>query len=384
MNIKFNKVGVWYILLTKRFFKKPLYLLALCTIPLLILCLRLISSNEKNILNIAVYVENDNDELSHELSSKLFSNKGIINYFKVNTSDQLNQSVLNKDADCGYIIPDNLHEHIIQYASGINKDLPFNGHIFSVITQKDTVQLQLAREQFYGIFYRYLSPEITNEFISSNQEFGYIDKVQLIEQLDNLYSTERVTGSLFAYTYSNGETNCEENDYLVSPVRGLLSVFLLLIGLSSAMFFVNDTDHHIFDWISIKHFPVFSYFYLFTAMIPGGIAAYTGLYISGRFTIWFRELPLMFLYILAVTGLVNLVQRYFHRVIYIGTMIPFLIIISLALCPVFINIKGFMPVKLLLPAYPYLTALFNNRMYVILGIYAATAFIAGLIPFRRP
>ena len=129
----------------------------------------------------------------------------------------------------------------------------------------------------------------------------------------------------------------------------------------------------------IREKPLYYWLSILTGTVLGGIAAYLGLWISGTFTEWWRELPRMALLVLAAAGFSGVLCQLVRNMAVYGAMLPLLVLLSVVLCPVFVSFHGLEPLKSLLPPYFYLNGLYSGRITGYLAVYALAANAAALL-----
>ena len=231
-----KKLWLWYLLLTKRLLKKPSFLAVLLLAPLLAISLTLLAKEEAHIVKIAVYTEKSEDPLGEQITDELLELDGVIEYVPCDTENELRSKVAYAQADAGYLIPADLTKQITNYVSGKNHSLPYHGHLISFITNEDTIQLKLAREQFYTVLYPHLSKIIAEQFTLEQPYFSRLEQGYVTKMLDGFYEEMHVDESIFRFSYKEGSDPLplENNSYLTSPLRGLLALFVFLTGLSSS------------------------------------------------------------------------------------------------------------------------------------------------------
>ena len=69
---------LYYALLSKRFFKKFSFIILLCTVPLLVLGLKNVSTEDTGMLKILLYAEDPEDETVRELTAKMLKEDSVI------------------------------------------------------------------------------------------------------------------------------------------------------------------------------------------------------------------------------------------------------------------------------------------------------------------
>ncbi len=371
----------WYLLLTKRLLKKPSFWAVLLLVPVMVFGLGLAAQEEAHILRIAVYAEPSSDPLGSRITEELEDLDGVVEYTVCGSEGELRREVALSQADAGYILPAELTGMMEAYLAGRKNELPYDGHLISVIANEDTIQLQLAREQFFSVLYPYLSELAAEQFTLEQKEFAGLNEDYVREQIRGLYREERVEDSIFRFAYGTDapEIDPDQNSYLMTPVRGMLSVFVFFTGLTMGMYLMRDRKAGMFQWVRYGKKPLYYWLSILAGTVLGGIAAYLGLWISGTFTEWQGELPRMALLVLASAGFSGILCQLVRNMAVYGAILPLLVLLSVVLCPVFVAFHGLGILKALLPPYFYLNGLHSARITGYLAVYALASNAAALL-----
>ena len=371
----------WYLLLTKRLLKKPSFWAVLLLVPVMVFGLGLAAQEEAHILRIAVYAEPSSDPLGSRITEELEDLDGVVEYTVCGSEGELRREVALSQADEGYIHPAELTGKMEAYLAGRKNELPYDGHLISVIANEDTIQLQLAREQFFSVLYPYLSELAAEQFTLEQKEFAGLNEDYVREQIRGLYREERVEDSIFRFAYGTDapEIDPDQNSYLMTPVRGMLSVFVFFTGLTMGMYLMRDRKAGMFQWVRYGKKPLYYWLSILAGTVLGGIAAYLGLWISGTFTEWQGELPRMALLVLASAGFSGILCQLVRNMAVYGAILPLLVLLSVVLCPVFVAFHGLGILKALLPPYFYLNGLHSARITGYLAVYALASNAAALL-----
>lgn len=374
----------WYLLLTKRLLKKPSFWAVLLLVPVMVFGLGLAAQEEAHILRIAVYAEPSSDPLGSRITEELEDLDGVVEYTVCGSEGELRREVALSQADAGYILPAELTGMMEAYLAGRKNELPYDGHLISVIANEDTIQLQLAREQFFSVLYPYLSELAAEQFTLEQKEFAGLNEDYVREQIRGLYREERVEDSIFRFAYGTDapEIDPDQNSYLMTPVRGMLSVFVFFTGLTMGMYLMRDRKAGMFQWVRYGKKPLYYWLSILAGTVLGGIAAYLGLWISGTFTEWQGELPRMALLVLASAGFSGILCQLVRNMAVYGAILPLLVLLSVVLCPVFVAFHGLGILKALLPPYFYLNGLHSARITGYLAVYALASNAAALLLLR--
>ena len=362
-----KKISLWFLLLNKRFYKRYIFLILLSFIPLLAVGLRTMSKEDSGILKILLYQEGVST--SCEIMQQLADKNGLIQYEIVEDFSDGYNIVRQGKADSLWVFPEELSERLSLY---VNRKIDT---VIDVYVREDTTQTKLVREQLYALLFPAISKEVTKIFLEEQEGLQAIHIEQLQEDLNYFYTKNQVDGSLlnFSYLGDSEETPTTKNNYLLSPLRGLLAVTILLSGLATTMFYMQDEKDNLFSWMPIHHYRLFVPFYLFTGTLNAGIVSLIGLYLSGVFTHWLREIILMLLYVLLVVIFCDILRLLCKDLAKLGAIIPILLIVTLIFCPIFLNLQFLPGFKYFLPVYYYLQNAYG------IGILGKTLFYLGVL-----
>ncbi len=363
---RIKSIGWWCLLLQKRFLKKYIFLLILAMIPLLTLGMRFVAGKEKGMVSIVVAME-EPEEATIELGQTLFEQAGVLQLEQAASGEAAIQKVRAGEADAAWIIREGYLERLQAYVDGNLEDAPIR-----VVEREENIALQLAREKLYSAAFRQLSFALYEQFI--RKELG--DAAITEEALKKLYEDWTVTGSLVQYEVlhsdktSTGEAvEVVEEDYLLSPVRGLLALFVLACGLACSMYYLQDEEAGIFSWMPLRHPWWLEVGYHLIAIADAVLFLLLGLFVLGDLGDLGRELLVVGLYAVMVAAFSMIVRRLCGSIPVLGAMIPVLLLGMLVLCPIFISMRQVQLVRYLLPPFYYLSAGRDCQMLVYMGIY---------------
>lgn len=356
---------LWFVLLNKRLLKKISFLLILCSIPLLVIAVNLMSKQEGGILNVVVCTEDSGDVLAQKIIDSLLSDEDIINYMEAESTDEACKLVQSGKADAAWIFPEGFQEEVDAF---LKKGYLEEG-IIRVVEKEDNVMLHLSREVLFGRMYSSLSYLVYEHFVTEDLLKG--ENVSE-EQLRSKFSQTDMEDSLFVLSFLDGEAADTELSYMLYPIRGLLALVIVLCGMAMGLYFLQDEERGIFTWMPLNRTAWGSWLYLFPGLLDIGLAVLLGLTFSGVFISIPTELGLMGLYLLMVTGFSDVVRRLAGKPVRLGALIPLLSLVMLAVCPIFMGAPNMKWIQLLLPPFFYLNALHkvNYRWGMVIYIIA--------------
>lgn len=367
-----KKFFLWFGLLNKRLLKKISFLLILCSIPLLVVAVNLMSKQEGGILNIVVYAEDSEDELAQEIIDSLLSGEDIINYMEAESADEAGKLVQSGRADAAWIFPEGFQDEVDNY---LKKGYLEEG-IIQVVEKEDNVMLHLSREVLFGKLYSSLSYLVYERFVTEDL---LAEEDISEEQLRSRFSPTDSEESLFVFSYLDGEVADTELSYMLYPIRGLLALVIVLCGMAMGLYFLQDEERGIFTWMPLNRTTWGSWLYLFPGLLDVGFAVLLGLTFSGVFISIPTELGLMGLYLLMVTGFSDVVRRLAGKPVRLGALIPLLSLVMLAVCPIFMGAPNIKWIQLLLPPFYYLNALHKVNYQWGMVVYIVVIYLLDFI-----
>lgn len=367
-----KKFFLWFGLLNKRLLKKISFLLILCSIPLLVVAVNLMSKQEGGILNIVVYAEDSEDELAQEIIDSLLSGEDIINYMEAESADEAGKLVQSGRADAAWIFPEGFQDEVDNY---LKKGYLEEG-IIQVVEKEDNVMLHLSREVLFGKLYSSLSYLVYERFVTEDL---LAEEDISEEQLRSRFSPTDSEESLFVFSYLDGEVADTELSYMLYPIRGLLALVIVLCGMAMGLYFLQDEERGIFTWMPLNRTTWGSWLYLLPGLLDVGFAVLLGLTFSGVFISIPTELGLMGLYLLMVTGFSDVVRRLAGKPVRLGALIPLLSLVMLAVCPIFMGAPNIKWIQLLLPPFYYLNALHKVNYQWGMVVYIVVIYLLDFI-----
>lgn len=359
---RFKKVFLWFVLLNKRLLKKISFLLILCSIPLLVIAVNLMSKQGGGVVNVTICAEDSEDVLAQEVIDSLLRDEDIIHYQEVEDVDEAVKLVQSGKADAAWIFPDGFGEAIEEF---IEREYLSEG-IIRVVEKEDNVILHLSRELLFGKLYESLSYMVYEHYVT---EELLKEETVSAEQLRDSFNQTAQDESIFLFSYLDGEEADVNLSYMLYPVRGLLALVIVLCGLAMGVYFLQDEESGIFTRLTLNRTLWGSWLYLLPGLLDVGLAVLLGLTFSGVFISIPTELGLMGLYLLMVVGFSDVIRRLAGKPVRLGALIPLLSLVMLAVCPIFLGAPDMKWIQLLLPPFYYLNALHNVAYQWGMGIY---------------
>lgn len=363
-----SQVGIWFILSCKRYLKKLSFFLILLVLPVITFWLQGVEKEEGQEVRIAVYSESEGG-LEGQLAENLVdeetnSRRALFRFYLCGSEEQVKDDVAARRAECGYVFSEALREKL---------DGKSYRRSIRVYSAPSTVLDALSTEVVFGALMELYDREIFVDYVLESQvvkeaaaAWGRQEeemKAQLKEQSGYLYDKWMNNGSTFRFEYgyrSKGGQMQEQAAWRIFPVRGIVAVYLFVIGLYSAVMVGYDEAKGLFLPLSRGKRGMCSMAALGAPVFLGGLSCLAALKTGGSLEGLGREILAIGSYGAAVCIFSYGVKKVCRNPHLIGSMIPFLLVGSLVFTPVFFDITQFIPQlgwieRLFLPSY-YLRA----------------------------
>ena len=364
-----------FFLLNKRLYRKTGFIVILCMIPVIVFGMKLVSQRESGIVRIAVV-----DEGSYEggrVADMLLKEKSVFLYSLYTNESKAIDDLNSGRVDAVWVFPEDYDERISAYTKGLmgagdTEEVP----AVLITEREDTILLQLARLELFGSMYSGLSFSLYNNFISLNITDPDTDEAA------SYYHNNKNTGNLFRYRDYSGRGSDEadgyEDGYLMAPVKGLLLLLVLLCGLAAAMYYRDDIDKEIFTWMPVGNRWVFEHLYLLTALLTGGVAVLLTFYATGLAS-GTDEVLRMFIFVISGSCFCSIIRKLTPGLKSLATAIPVLMLVMLAVCPVFVYLRQLKAVQLIMPPFYYLMADNNPRYLTYFTVYTVVTIAVDVL-----
>lgn len=357
-----KKYYIWFQLLHKRLFRKPLFLLTLFLIPVIVCGIRFSLTDKDAILRVAIYTPSHNnpDSLEQKIARKLIdSSNHTINFYQCDSPEKLYQDIIENQASCGYLLPKNLEKKLQQYKDS-------NQPVLKSIRPSREKSTLIIDEIVYSNLYTTLAFDLLSNHVASKTGLHDPDTLKI------LYERYRKGEVFIEFQTENGNKNeiLQESDtnYMLLPVRGITAVLLLLSGMTGTLFWYQDNVRNVFVWLQAQEKRTVRLLYLtvpvFITWIPGILA----LCLTGIAVNIISEVLTMLLYLFTIIAFCNLLCILLPKMNQFTAMIPLLTAGSLIVCPIFINLSNRFPgityLETVTPVSYYLKAAYSAEAKV--------------------
>lgn len=371
---KIRRVFLWLMMLNKRLLKKISFLIILCSIPLLVLGVNLMAKQESGILRV-ILCQEDADDLSEKIVSQLLDMKSALSFVEVETEEEAIRLVQRNKADAAWIFPEDFEGVMKTYFQEGIWDEP----LIRVVEKEDNVMLHLSREVLFGGLYSSITYTVYEQFVRTE----VLDGTEVSdEELWESYQKTNMEENMFVFSYLDGETADMGTSYMLYPVRGLLALVIVLCSLALGLYFMQDEQNGIFIRLPLNRTVLGSVLYQMPGLVDVGLVVLLALFFSGVAIGLLTELGLMFVYLWMVAGFSDLVRRLCKKQVRLGALIPMLVLVMLAVTPIFMGAPNMKWLQLLLPPYYYINALHSNAYRIGMLVYVAVIFAVDFVVLK--
>ncbi len=359
---------IWWYLTEKRLFKKPGYLLVLLMVPVLAWAMGRQAGQEAGMVTIGLCCE-EQGGLSEEILERMISEESILRYLRFDTEQEAVQAVKNGSVSAAWIFPERLEEKLAKMAEK-GRITP----VIRVVEREDDISLVFCREVLCSQVYPSLAYLTYEGFVDS--KLGADGNVELTEEMfRDFYQSVQVGDDLFVPVYLEGTADSGEH-YLTAPLRGLLSIWLVVSGMAAVLYYKRDEDLGVLDFVPAGRRIKYAFGLQAVVLGNGGIVF---LMACGALEIlenWRQELVSLLLLLGCIACFCVLLGVLIPKIEGIGLLIPILVILMVVLCPVFLQIRLPWGIQGVLPPYYYLHALYapgyrrHMLIYFLIGAFA--------------
>lgn len=382
-----KKILTWILLFQKRILKKPMFQITILLIPILLFLLFTFNKSSDSLVRVALI--SGNDEYSQNFVKDLLdSSNHVISYYQCYDESQMRKDVLTGKAECGYIMPDDMPRKIAQFSSKKKQG------IITAIVKKESISTKIVNEIIYGRLFSERAYPVLKDFINEKQPDRLTPAED--EKMYDTFSKYLIEPLMFSFEYADGSKNDllnnddSSHNYYMLPVRGILSVLILVSSMSGVLMLSNDDRKNTWGFIRLSKRPAFNYFYIFMSILPIAICSLASIFITGISTNVLNEIRLMVLYTLLLTGFSSLLKALIKNIYVLCSLIPVTVLLSLIICPVFIDIGSIVPqsrfVRLFLPTNYYLDSIYSGpaqlKMFILAILVSLLAILKEMITAR--
>lgn len=368
-----RKWALWLWLLTKRLLKKKTFAVLLLMLSLLVVCCAGIDWEDSGMVTVVLAAEKPGDVLAAQVIAELREDSSWIRFLETESTEAAVEMVRQGQADAAWIFPEDMAARIAEFVQ--NK----SATVMRIVQREESVLLRLTAETLNGaLFGLWAEPVYLNYLTQMAPELATLPEEMLLT-----YPTWfEGNGTLFEFTTVGGMEQQAGEAFLVTPLRGLLGIWIFLCAMAAAMYFAHDQARGVFAACPGRQLPGIECC-SFLAALPGvSLAALAALGIAGLWENAGRQILVATLYLPCCGCFAALLRRVCRNVQTMAAVLPVLTVAMLLICPVFFDLALLGPVQYLLPPTYYIQGLYSDKFLLLMPLYSAVC-LAGCFCFRK-
>lgn len=358
-------MSIWIRKYIKRFLRQKIFVILLLAVPIGTFLLSYVAYQDETGVRVGLVCEGGS--LGSRIEQGLQKHPGMMQFFRLESKEKLQQAIRQGDLECGYYFPMDMEEKYSQH------------HYPGVVTRyyrKGSMFYTIADEVVLAEIFRQQGENILNEYIWQSGLFQTerITREEVSEEYVRNLEEQRT----FAFSYHD-KPGAEKQlgDYLVAPIRGCIALLVLLAGFCGVSLYLQDRSRELEAALPGRRrrrlLPIVS------VAVPVFLISGAGLIAEGLCGFGFlsiKEIAYMIIYDIIVVLFCNLlckvkIQEGTLWVAALGYLCA-----SAVLTPVFINLSVLIPgihiLSYLCLPYYFLTAVFGGwmgfvKMLLLLG-----------------
>ncbi len=356
---KLKKAMLSLYLYSKRLYGKPSFLVILAAMVLLAALLGGAVKEDAGMLRVAI-VDQSGDGAARELLTSLLSEESVVRY-RICDHEGAMALLRSGEADLVWILEEELAASLADFAAGEETKPPV-----TVVLRQGNTFAMLANEQLYAKLFPTLSTAFFQSYLT--EHFGTAAGAM------PYYEARLQQQELVAFSYLGQQGEVEMQSFLLTPLRGMLALVVLVGLFACCLYYLSDREAGVLDAVPLTA----RFWRLLLYVLSGGcslaVFALLAVLLCGLWEGVAVEIGVMLLYLLAASGFAMLLTGLLPRAMDLAAALPAVAILTLAACPIFLNME--IPVlSALLPTYWYLHALHGSAG--ILGLLCYTPLAGG-------
>ena len=379
-----KRIFVFFGLYAKRLLKKPSFIIILMLMPAVVFILSNIINDTDDTISVGLYYDGESQEIKDSIE-ELITGDSAVEFIVAKSPEDIREAILRNEMECGFIFSGNIYENLVKEDA--------DGGIILYESAKSTVT-DYIKEKVFASIYRRLSFDRLVSYLDES-EYIRLDKEERDAYLRNRYESYVDEGGIFEVNYTDGDTMIHSNtaervndrSYLKRPIKGFLSIFVMVASLAGAVFFAIDEKAGIYGILSYIERPFVNLVTIFIPTFLACAAAYVCVLISGVGYGALTELANIVSYCLLLTGFVNLLRAVISNEVVLCSLLPMLTVVCIICCDIIVNTAFyFTPVEIVryfLPPHYFVTVLKNaGGIYKTAGM-GIILLAAGVLTDRK-
>ncbi|MBO4432594.1 MAG: hypothetical protein J5852_03570 [Clostridia bacterium] len=355
----------WFFCLSKRLYKKWLFVLLILLIPLTVAALKISSTENRGFVQIAFV--NNAGETGDKIFSSLKENSGIIGFTEYKDAKAAKAALAADKFDAVWILPENIENRIAAFVGDPDSD----NYVAYIINREENLKNRLAAEKLSGAIYPIISRRFFLKCVreSENFDLSNLTDDEIYEYYDGFFND--VNLFKFAFPDDNIHAKESERNYLTSPLRGLLSAVTLLSGLAAAMLYISDRKKGVFDFTKNSNRVFIAFAFVLTAIINIGAFQFISTFVLGVNTSFLREAAIFFIFAVNSALFCTVLLQFIRSITYFAPVAVLLAVLDILICPIFFDFTVQRKAQFFFPNAYYINSVHNDTYLKYSLIYMA-------------
>ena len=328
------RIWTWFWLSCKRQLRHAFFVAALFLVPVCLYAFTQVEEQDSGKILIGMYSEDT--EFVPEVFDVLLAQDGMFEFYICDTEEMLTNDVISRKAECGYVFKAGFKEKL--------DDRDFKRAIL-VYSAPSTIAADLSKEVVFAGLFEVYGEYLLEQFAGESDVFAGMDAEQVRAELVDAYRDEMSSGSTFSFQYETLSTEPIEagTARIAFPVRGMLAIYLMIIGLFSVVALRQDEERGLFITLSHAERVPCKLVSVAAPVCMAGISVLLTLLITGNFDHGIGEIPLLLMYIIMIVLVSYLLKLIIRDPVVLCGLIPIFILCSMVVCPVFFDVSQWVP-----------------------------------------
>ena len=298
-------------------------------------------AQEKNVeyfgIKIGVFAE---DEKGRELLDRMRAEEGIFRFLAFENKEEMQRQIENGVLECGFVLPEHFYENLE------------NGKLMRQIRlyySPASSAHKISYEVVFSHLLELLSDHVLMDYMNYSEERGAFSGEEAEENLSELLELRNYyeqNGSTFSFVFEQVGEEGQKEAVPLNTIRGSIAVLVFLMSLLglAGCYEAEKALKGLAagDRIRIKEMSL--NISILGSVLLGGIL----LLISGAGDGLKREVFGLMLYFMVLEIYIRVLRLFVRRADMVYGLTPILILGSLLFCPVFFQIKSYLPIAGLL------------------------------------
>ncbi len=340
-----------FLLLNKRLFLKKSYIVLLLMVPLLVIFLRQIGKKDDGIVTMGLCKCGIEDAATDELFASFLEEQPEITVTEFADKEEALRAVKDGTVNAVWIVERPLSAILETVSEGTFGRRTEDSVFLTVAIKERAVEVTFISELLNCSIYRYTSYAAYEGEVRAHTLRAWTD-----EKLKSLYDSQVYPRTFVESYYLDGQSGAGSNyDIMVMPMRGMLGLWLFILGMVAALYYQEDEQKGLFVWWK-DHVILREAGYILQILLNGGVIYLLSLLAAGVFTTLLSELLQLSVYIVSILLYAMVLRRICKNGIILSMTTPLLILANIVYCPIFLYVRVFRGIKRLFPLYYYLNS----------------------------